>query len=453
MIIRLLLVYLRLPLLVTRHMLAYADTTTLTPDFCSVPGAVLNTGYKVNVYTFNPTATTALASRFYTPSYKNLQKTTSKTDVMDSMYFKSPSASWKATILGMVIPRTGVVIEILAYILAPETGFFVLFSGSIIDDGLMVFFGEDNAFDCCDFDNVLKYKNYIMYTQYGIDGEQKGITAYLYLTKAKLYPIRLVYSNAQGSLYFNLILSFPGGHYDIMNGNWLYNINSKLITDCTNTNANGAPTNSLGQPTNSKGQPTNSLGQPTNSLGQPTNSLDQPTNSNGVPTRSYGNPIAPTNSDGVPTITQTTLSTYTSPVAGCGINPLSMTFGVSANVYYYNTLETTALDSTDYFNQYASLTKSYSKTHTGSIQIAAAEDSEITGLGMTFAPSGSIVEILAYLYIKDTGFHTFESYNVNGGVMIFIGQDAFVCGSMESLSNTFNYLLFLKKTSRFKKWI
>ncbi|GME75219.1 unnamed protein product [[Candida] boidinii] len=140
-------------------------------------------------------------------------------------------------------------------------------------------------------------------------------------------------------------------------------------------------------------------------------------------------------------------STYTSGVAGCEMPTARMQPGFSANIYTYNTESTVQLESTYFINKYATLDVKHSNVYVGSISLFGSFSTTMTSWGMTFGSNGIIVEVITYVHTGETGFYTFENYNADDGLMMFIGVDAFACGNVEALGDSFNYILYQQKPS------
>ncbi|AWU77159.1 hypothetical protein CAS74_001085 [Pichia kudriavzevii] len=101
----------------------------------------------------------------------------------------------------------GYVAQLTGYIYASESGLYE-FSIDYSDDGSMVWIGTNDAFACCQPDNI-------PYNSEGgrliFAGDEEKVTGYAYLTEGYYYPVRVVMVNWYGDSALEMSMITPSG--------------------------------------------------------------------------------------------------------------------------------------------------------------------------------------------------------------------------------------------------
>lgn len=103
----------------------------------------------------------------------------------------------------------GYVAQLTGYIYAKETGLYE-FSVNYSDDGSMVWIGNNDAFACCQPDNI-PYNSEQGALFFAKDCEK--VTGYVHLTEGYYYPIRVVLVNWYGDSVMDMSMVTPSGTY------------------------------------------------------------------------------------------------------------------------------------------------------------------------------------------------------------------------------------------------
>lgn len=108
----------------------------------------------------------------------------------------------------------GYVAQLTGYIYAKETGLYE-FAVNYSDDGSMLWIGNDEAFSCCQPDDI-PYNSEVGALFFAKDQEKH--TGYAHLTAGYYYPIRLVLVNWYGDSVLDMSMITPGG--ESVHDNW-----------------------------------------------------------------------------------------------------------------------------------------------------------------------------------------------------------------------------------------
>ena len=103
----------------------------------------------------------------------------------------------------------GYVAQLTGYIYAQETGLYE-FSMDYSDDGSMVWIGTNDAFACCEPDNIpIDSKNSALFFEHC----QEQTKGYVHLVEGNYYPIRVVLVNWYGDSVLEMSMITPSGAY------------------------------------------------------------------------------------------------------------------------------------------------------------------------------------------------------------------------------------------------
>lgn len=121
---------------------------------------------------------------------------------------------WGTKLYGVQIEYNHFLAEYTGYFLAQEDGMHTL-SISDVDDGAMVWFGSEMAFNCCGPQLGIPDNSHTDYTfratnRWGLDSTQvdKGL---VFLEKGVYYPLRIVYANVGENAKFAITITTPSG--------------------------------------------------------------------------------------------------------------------------------------------------------------------------------------------------------------------------------------------------
>lgn len=118
------------------------------------------------------------------------------------------------TLFGVEIKYNHFLAEYTGYFLAPEDGMYTLEIDEM-DDGAMVWFGEESAFNCCGPQLGIPNDSHLNHlfratNRWGND-ENHLDKGFLFLKKGIYYPMRVVYMNVGESAVFHMKMTTPSG--------------------------------------------------------------------------------------------------------------------------------------------------------------------------------------------------------------------------------------------------
>lgn len=147
--------------------------------------------------------------KFMTKGYKDLEKITSVSEVVDFELDIDQTSSATATnlIYGKSISQNFLV-ELKGYFLAPESTDYTFKLSA--DDGAILQLGSGMAFPCCDLSGDGSQNEYeTMHVIKDGDGDPGSETRVFTVKKGVYYPLRIVYANMGGPVYFSVSVSTP----------------------------------------------------------------------------------------------------------------------------------------------------------------------------------------------------------------------------------------------------